>query len=326
MTRKTSEFMDMTEIYLKNLTADGKSANTAANYATTLASFISYIAENNRNPDVTGVMEWKAYLSESGNSTTTIRQRMRELNACFSWAVGSGLWDENPITKAIVPKSKKAQPYENLLTEEEFMLLLSEKRPRYFRKNHAARDRSIVILFITTALRNSELRLLCPADMDADAGTIKVKNGKGDKFRIVNYPDLAVVAIKEYLAAGIRPANLPDTAPLFGYEKNTAAGNVWTPFDRTALSQMIARYVKAVTGREGVRSHSLRHAAASYLISSGMNGKELQHLLGHSNMNTTQIYAELLRPNTAPAASANRIFAEMQYQTRRGKASLSGQA
>ena len=179
MTSKTIEFMDMTEIYLKNLTADGKSANTAANYATTLASFISYIAENNRNPDVTGVMEWKAYLSESGNSTTTIRQRMRELNACFSWAVGSGLWDENPITKAIVPKSKKAQPYENLLTEEEFMLLLSEKRPRYFRKNHAARDRSIVILFITTALRNSELRLLCPADMDADAGTIKVKNGKG---------------------------------------------------------------------------------------------------------------------------------------------------
>lgn len=326
MTKDLESFMDLTAVYLRNMKADGQSENTLNNYSASLSSFISYLEESGDRPNLVGIMNWKASLSDSGNKISTIGQRMTDLYAFFNWAVSSGFLDENPITKSIIPRKPKRKPYANLLTEEQFKRLLAEEKPKTCWATTWPRNRAIVILFLTTALRNSELRLLTPGDMDDASGHILVRNGKGDKYRVVDYPPIAQTAIRQYLASGFRPAHLTDDDYLFGYMKkdkqDSSKVEEWSPFDRTALSQMIERHVANVTGRKDIRSHALRHACASVLISSGMASKELQALLGHASLSTTEIYAELIKPNTAPARSANRIFKEMEYQTRRGEAEL----
>jgi site-specific recombinase XerD len=63
-----------------------------------------------------------------------------------------------------------------------------------------------------------------------------------------------------------------------------------------------------MTGREDITPHSLRHTCASMLVSSGMNPKELQMLLGHSSLDMTQRYAQMLKPQTEIAAETRKVF------------------
>lgn len=224
MKKELEQLYALTETYLRNTRADGMSDNTQANYSSTLSSFLAYLEESGDAPDIVGVMNWKAYLSNTGNKTSTISQRMRELRRFFTWAVEHKFLDENPIPHSTVPRRPKRKPYANLLTEEQFKLLLAEEKPKWCRTGLWARNRCISILFLVTGLRNTELRELTPGDMDAENGTIKVWNGKGDKFRVVDYPEIAQVAVRQYLASGVRPSWLTDQDYLLGTEKPVDSG------------------------------------------------------------------------------------------------------
>ena len=109
--------------------------------------------------------------------------------------------------------------------------------------------------------------------------------------------------MRGYLESGIRPQGLPDTAPLFG----RIYKDKWQKLDRVELSEMISRHVKIVTGREGVRSHALRHSSSSYMWEHGMSSDDISSVLGHSDLKTTQIYLDRLHP-AAPAAAGASIF------------------
>ena len=107
----------------------------------------------------------------------------------------------------------------------------------------------------------------------------------------------------------MRPAGLPTSAVLFGKGDDTAS---WVPFARTELSTLIERFTRACTGREeGVRTHALRHANASYLLDAGLSLDDIKDLLGHSNPQLTARYAERLRP-MVPTDHATSAFAELE--------------
>ena len=74
---------------------------------------------------------------------------------------------------------------------------------------------------------------------------------------------------------------------------------------------MVSHYLQTATGRDDLTAHSLRHSCATFLISDGMNAKSLQALLGHSSLLTTQRYAQLLAPDTAPIEQASSIFSDI---------------
>ena len=121
---------------------------------------------------------------------------------------------------------------------------------------------------------------------------------------------LSQSAVRIYLASGIRPRDLPDTAPLFGttskkgvFGTNERDGT-WTFGSAEWLSALVMRHVKAVTGVNNVRTHDLRHVGARIDLNSGMRQEALQAKLGHASPGTTQIYSGKLmgRSETHSAA------------------------
>jgi site-specific recombinase XerD len=205
-----------------------------------------------------------------------------------------------PSKKAVNVEKKK--PYTKLLTANEFKAILSCGRPKGVTEIKWKRNRAILVTFLTSGLRNSELRDLKMKDISFEKGTITVENGKGGKSRICAFPKIAQDALREYFESGYRPNNLGSDDYVFGTNEDG-----WKQFDRFTLSQLVQRNIKLITGRDDCRSHSLRHASASWMLLNGINMDNISSLLGHSSVATTAIYCERLNP-TSPSDEANSMF------------------
>ena len=165
----------------------------------------------------------------------------------------------------------------------------------------AARDFCMLTLFLNCGMRLSELVGISLSDIDRDLRSLRVV-GKGNKERLAAFPKVTQDVVKEYLESGYRPNNLGEDDFVFGTNEDG-----WKQFDRFTLSQLVQRNIRLITGRDDCRSHSLRHASASWLLSSGVNVDSISSLLGHSNPQTTLIYCERLNPSSV-SDEANSVF------------------
>lgn len=303
----TTTFECAAEAYLNSCRASGLRSDTLQNYSAVLRRFgESLIGENllDREPSPRDISSFKSAISESGAKQSTITQYMNILREAFAWMEGMGYIKSSPCIPVIMKHSREPKnAYRNLLTPAEIAKLYEKNRASGCTRELWARNRAIVIMLLTGGVRNTELRELNPNDIDWEHGRVFVRDGKGGKARDVAFPSVAAEAVREYLASGPRPALLSGDFPLFGSLNDGA----WCPFTRQGLSMLVERHVRLVTGHAGVRSHALRHASASFMLSSGMSLEDIQVLLGHTNVAVTQRYAEQLLPKS-PTAAANTMF------------------
>jgi site-specific recombinase XerD len=233
----------------------------------------------------------------------------------FRWACASPLIaiSENPVADGMIPKTKR-RPYEKLMDVDQIVSVLGGRRLENARRSPMwLRNNAMAVLFLETAIRTSELTALTLADLDFENALLTVRHGKGDKYRVVMFPQLAQDAVLDYLASGLRPSDLPDTAPLFG--SCSPSRPDWHPMARTQASDLIQRHIKSITGRDDVRPHALRHAAASAMLMQEAPTEDIQQILGHSCIQTTQRYIGLLRPEAA-AKRMTGIFSGLEAQAR----------
>lgn len=303
--RAERTLMAASDSYLKNCAATGLSPRTIRNYTYTLECFMNFFIESKENyddPSYATILLWRDSLAERNCSPTAIRQYLVRLHAFFEYACDpqcGGWYKTNPVSKRLIPNTRReeSRPYDTLLTDQQVMKLWRNDRPDYARTATYPRNYAIVILLLTTEIRNAELLALTPADLRWDDGEIFVEWGKGSKFRRVEFPAIAQSAVRIYLASGIRPRDLPDTAPLFGTTSERgvfgARGRdcAWSAGSAAWLSALVERHVKAVTGVPNIRTHDLRHVGARIDLNSGMAQPELQSKLGHANPVITQIYS-----------------------------------
>lgn len=299
-------------VYLTNGEADSLSPCTIRNYRDHLDAYGAFCADNGLSPvDPAAPMDWKLLLHDAGLKNSTVAVYLRDVRLFFSWAVSSPLCriDANPVGEGVIPKTKR-MPYEKLLSESDILSVLAgDKRPEARRSHLWSRNYAIAVLFVESAMRASELCALTPADLDPERGILYVRCGKGGKPRYVPYPALAQRAVEAYLASGIRPASLGDDAHLFGTTSQERPE--WHAFDRFRITEIVNRHVKAVTGRDDIRAHALRHASASAMLTLDMPKEQIQALLGHASVQTTERYIGLLRPEAA-ALSAGDAFAKLE--------------
>ncbi len=296
---------ESSDAYLKNCASVGLSPRTVHNYQKTIEDFMNFFIESKENytdPDYATIRLWRDALTERGCSPTAVRQYLTRLHAFFEFACDpscGGWYKTNPVSKRLFPNTRREEkrPYDTILTDAQVMRLWRNDRPGYARTATYPRNYAIVILLLTTELRNAELLHLTLADLHWQEGEIFVERGKGNKFRRVEFPEIAQSAVRIYLASGIRPRDLPDTAPLFGttskkgvFGTNERDGT-WTFGSAEWLSALVMRHVKAVTGVDNVRTHDLRHVGARIDLNSGMRQEALQAKLGHASPGTTQIYS-----------------------------------
>ncbi len=244
--------------------------------------FLSYLANDRAiNPD-----------SPAPNYGISPTARARKLSALKSFykylTIRTKQLQENPVADLEYPKLRKSLP--KYLTLEQSSALL-----RSVSGKNEKRDYAILMLFLNCGIRRSELVGLNLTDVYEDR--IRVV-GKGNKERFVYFGTSCRKAIDAYLPERYKQV-LTDNRALFGSRN----GN------RISVDA-VHRLVKKALLQAGLDStqfsaHKLRHTAATMMLSGGVDVKTVQEVLGHANLNTTQIYTHIESTELKIAAEAN---------------------
>lgn len=254
--------------WLRDLEAHGASPNTLKGYSLTAEDFICFFAdeEDAGVPSYAEVLLWAQTFDRRGLTLRTQQQYLIRLRAFFNWAVEHGWYATNPVLDRLIPTVSDLPPAEYVaLHDWQLQRLYTFNRPQNAKATTYPRNYAIVIMLLTTDLRNNELLHLTPAALHWSDNQIFVSCGKSGSVRRVAFPELAQSAVRLYLASGIRPQDLPDTAPLFGTTSKKGVfgtrerDGAWTVGSAEWLSALVMRHVKAVTGVSDVRCEDLRH-------------------------------------------------------------------
>ena len=218
--------------------------------------------------------------------------RARKLSAIKSFykylTVRTKQLTENPVADLEYPKLRKSLP-KYLTMDQSAALLRAVSGP------NEKRDYAILMLFLNCGIRRSELVGLNISDVYEDR--IRVI-GKGNKERIVYFGAACHKAIDAYLVERHKKV-LSDNRALFG----SRDGN---RISVTAVHRLVKKHMLAA-GLDATQfsAHKLRHTAATMMLSGGVDVKTVQEVLGHENLNTTQIYTHIENTELKIAAEAN---------------------
>ena len=289
--------------YRADLLASGYSAASVEQYTRIINQYNAFCTNKQQDPSLpSSVSAYKAYMAtDRGVKLSTVQYHLTVLRSFFAFCMETlQTVEDNPVHEKLNVNKKKLsaerRPYgDKLLTESEIRALVSCTSLPFVHQRTFLRNRAIVLTLVMCGLRNSELRALRVRDLDFHRCQITVEYGKGGKRRTVAFPAAARNAVRQYIQEA-RPAFLPEDAPLFGVGDTPEE---WHEIDRFSLSTLVRRYVEHATGHKGERSHALRHAYASTLLSNGARIQEIQTELGHSSIRTTERYAAMLNPHRA---------------------------
>jgi integrase/recombinase XerD len=213
----------------------------------------------------------------------TQQQRITTLKTFFRWLCRDHHLLHNPASEIELPRGEHRLPPSPLsLADVESVLSLP-----HIHEPLGLRDRAIMEVLYSTAIRRSELCHLDLSDLMIDRALLNVRQGKGKKDRVVPIGQRALFWVGKYIDQA-RPQLEVDTAQralfLSGY------GDAITP---DYLSRLIARYIEAANlGRQG-SCHLFRHTCATLMLENGADIRYIQQLLGHANLETTAIYTEV---------------------------------
>ncbi len=218
---------------------------------------------------------------------TTRYNRLDHVRHLFAWLVRDGLTLTDAVAGLPLGRCKRPLP-SNVLSEGEAARLLAAPDPTSFL---GIRDRAVLELLYSSGLRVAELSALDLTDVDLAAGLVLVRRGKGEKSRVVPLGQRAADSIALYLRQ-VRPRFLtrPGVTALFvgsqslGHGKRLRPGGIQ---DRIHLAAQTAGIERQVT------AHTLRHSLATHLLRAGAGIRHVQEILGHSRIDTTEIYTHV---------------------------------
>ena len=244
--------------------------------------FLSYLANDRvADPD-------RPY-TEKGISPTARARKLSALKSFYKYlTVRTKQLEENPVADFEYPKLRKSLP--KYLTLEQSAALLSAVSG-----TNQKRDYAIIMLFLNCGIRRSELVGLNTTDVYDDR--IRVI-GKGNKERFVYFGTSCRKAIDAYLEERNKVV-LTDNRALFGSRNGNR-------ISVTAVHRLVEKALKQA-GLDATQfsAHKLRHTAATMMLSGGVDVKTVQEVLGHENLNTTQIYTHIENTELKIAAEAN---------------------
>lgn len=232
------------------------------------------------------------------NSSTTRMRKLSALRSFFKYAhTKEHIIDVNPTADVDAPKKSITLP--KYLTVEEAVKLIETVRVDKESKTRI-RDHAIIVLFLNTGMRLSELVGLNLESFDPDLTMVKVL-GKGSKERVIYLNKAARAAMIEYLRQRLDPKHVRTSSNavfLSGRENRIS---------NKTVQWMVQKYLKmAGLGAKGLSVHKLRHTAATLMYQSGkVDIRVLKDILGHEQLNTTQIYTHVVDRNLEEAVENN---------------------
>jgi integrase/recombinase XerC len=268
------------------------SAHTLRNYESDLEQFTHFLAPDRKTklPDVSEIdrltiREWMASLHSDQKKKSSIARKLAALRTFFQFLVREGVLELNPAKLVSTPKLEKKLP-NHLSIEEAIRFIESPDLDTDLGK----RDRAMLELMYATGVRVAELTTLNVADVDFQNQLIRV-TGKRRKQRIVPFGDPAGEAIRNYL--GVREKFLFN-APVSKRDEDALFLNYQgTRITTRSVGRMVEKYIRICAGMHNISPHALRHSFATHLLDSGADLRDIQELLGHARLSTTQIYTHV---------------------------------
>ncbi len=239
--------------------------------------------EQIRTPDLRRFIASQAAHRPSPSSQA---QTIAALRGFFRFCVESEYIERDPSYVLRTPKKREALP-DVLDRAERNRLLEIPGKKGVWRRLHAGkveRDRLLLALFAFSGLRRAELLGLDLHDVDLDQRLLRVRNAKGGRQRVIPIHPGLVPLFEAYLK--VRPESL-DQALFLGVLGRRLTANI--------LAQTFRRYAQAagVTKHKRITPHTLRHVFATELLGSGANLRQIQELLGHKHLDSTQRYTRV---------------------------------
>ena len=244
--------------------------------------FLSYLANDRPlNPD--------SSFTDYGIEPAARSRKLSAIKSFYKYlTVRTKQLQENPVADLEYPKLRKSLP-KYLTFEQSAALLQAVSGP------NEKRDYAILMLFLNCGIRRSELVGLNLSDVYEDR--IRVV-GKGNKERFVYFGSACRKAIDAYLPERNKRI-LSDNRALFGSRDNNR-------ISVTAVHRLVKKaFLQAGLDSTQFSAHKLRHTAATMMLSGGVDVKTVQEVLGHENLNTTQIYTHIENTELKIAAEAN---------------------
>jgi integrase/recombinase XerD len=257
----------------------GASENTVSAYVSDLEQFQSWLSgktfEQVTRKDI---REYLAARISAGLSPRAAARKLSTLRTFYRLLLDEERIQTLPTNGVPIPKTWKALPKFLELGELEEMVRWTEKQ----KGTIAVRDRAILLTLFASGLRESELVNLKLADLDLDAGIIRVWEGKGGRDGIAPLSPPAIEALKNYLQVRTK-GECPNVFLTAG--KNVKGSKL----TRQALFYRIRDIARLSIGRD-VHPHEFRHGCATALVKGGADIRDVQAVLRHAGIDTTQIY------------------------------------
>ena len=265
----------------------GLSQNTLDSYRSDLEQFSTWLEKNNLSYIKTSKKEILSYLSflfQKGLGSKTVARKLSSLKSFFRYLVFKSIIPNDPSSEVETPKLLKSIP--KSISEKEVEALLAAPDEK---TDIGLRDKTMIETLYSCGLRISELTNLELLNLNLRQGVIRVI-GKGQKERLVPMGDQLIGLLELYISSSRKNLlNKRNSDFLF----LSTRGQRMT---RQSFWHRIKHYCLA-SGFEPdkISPHVLRHAFATHLLNNGADLRVVQLLLGHSDLNTTQIYTEVAR-------------------------------
>jgi len=270
------ENLQLLERYIDHLLARNKSQKTIKTFKSIIERFLRFIdGRSVKELTVWDVDGFLAYLRKNGYSEKSLYTAAVAVKRFLEY-VGA----ENALKGFEYPRRPKELP--KYLTQDEVRMLIAaaerEQKPEI-----AKRNKLIVLLLYTTGMRVGELVKIKFNDLDFDRMSIRIF-GKGGKEREVFFNK----ETKELLLEYCNELKLKPGDYLF-------PGNDSPHIHYVTVERIVKRLAKRAGLKKRVTPHVLRHSFATYALSKGMDVREIQELLGHASLKTTQVYTHISR-------------------------------
>jgi site-specific recombinase XerD len=305
--------MQEVEQWRKKLFTNNKSQNTINAYLDDLNDLLNWIKETKniqeintediRNITYKDMLAFMYYLmNEKNNAESTVNRKLSTIRNFFKYLINIGELDANSNVMQRIEAPKIPKKVISYLVEEECQALINNIK----KDCHKIRNEAIIILFLNSCIRVDELININVEDIKEEIvkindneiiniGCVKINKGKGNKERIVYINKETLNTIKRWLEVRLETK----TNALFISERKTR-------LTKRQVQRIVKNNLKNIN-REDCSTHSLRHSAATSMLNSGVDLRTLQEILGHANLNTTQIYTHVLAERKKLAANSIKL-------------------
>lgn len=272
------------EKWKEKLIIENKSALTIKDYQESLNSFLNYIKTDIHKIEKADVLQFILYRQQCGVAINTIKKEVAGIKNYFNYLFNTQQIEANPILDVQLKGETKRLPnYHSIDVMNEVLDHPIKPEPKY--RLNQIRDLALVEIAYSSGLRLEEIHCLQLNHINMSNQLLKVL-GKGQKERIVPIGSKAIKALKLWL----KERDLIMQKYLNQHHDYVFTTTTGKQLSRSQISDRIKKLFKDKGITQKSNPHVLRHTFATHLLSSKVGIRDIQEMLGHADLNTTQIY------------------------------------